>query len=133
MSVNRNIDVLRRIVKYCDQISEYIERFGDSLENLQSDSAYKDATAMCILQIGELTKYLSDDFKTTYTDIPWRQILNMRNIAAHKYGDFSVGYLWDTISEDIPELRICCESILRQYEILEQDATDTPKEEPETE
>lgn len=53
MSVNRNIDVLQRIVRYCNQIGEYIERFGDSVENLQTDSAYKDAAAMCILQIGE--------------------------------------------------------------------------------
>jgi uncharacterized protein with HEPN domain len=113
MEVNRrDSDILQKIIRYCEQISEYVERFGKSYENLLSDSAYRDATAMCILQIGELTKYLSADFKTTYTDVPWRQILNMRNIAAHKYGSFSAEYLWDTICSDIPELKGYCEHIL---------------------
>jgi uncharacterized protein with HEPN domain len=130
---SRNVDVLKKIVVYCERISEYVERFGNSIDVLESDTAYKDATAMCILQIGELTKHLSDDFKACYTDIPWKQIVNMRNVAAHGYGDFSVDYLWDAIVDDVPKLRDYCNGILRCYEVCEQEAIEEPDEEPDME
>jgi uncharacterized protein with HEPN domain len=69
---------------------------------------------MCVLQIGELTKHLSEDFKAEFDGVPWKQIQNMRNIAAHAYGSFSVEYLWDAVSKDAPDLLKYCEHILRQ-------------------
>jgi uncharacterized protein with HEPN domain len=62
--MKNDIDLLRHIVKYCNEIDETVEHFGDSFEMLQSSSPYKNATAMCVFQIGELSGHLSDDFKT---------------------------------------------------------------------
>jgi len=71
MQNNRNADVLRRIISYCSDISEAIQRFGKNYTVFTQDSVYKNATALCVLQIGELTTHLLDDFKNTYTGIPW--------------------------------------------------------------
>ena len=71
---NHNIDILEYIVRYCGEISEAQERFGDSLESLRTDAVYRNAVAMCILQIGELTAHLTDDFKSAYDEIPWQKI-----------------------------------------------------------
>jgi uncharacterized protein with HEPN domain len=38
---------------------------------------------MPILQIGELAKNLSDEFRETNNDIPWKAIMGMRDIFAH--------------------------------------------------
>jgi uncharacterized protein with HEPN domain len=36
----------------------------------------------------------------------------MRNIAAHAYGTISIPDVWETIINDIPELKAYCQKIL---------------------
>jgi len=112
---NRDADVLKHILRYCDEIVEASTMFGNSVESLKSGSVYKNAAAMCILQIGELVNQLSDDFKETRTEMPWRDMKRMRDIAAHQYNKFDLETLWETISEDIPDLRSFCTSQLDQW------------------
>jgi uncharacterized protein with HEPN domain len=69
------------------------------------------------LQIGELTTYLSDDFKQTYTGIPWKQIKALRNIVAHSYGKIDDESLWETITGDIPKLKDYCSEIIHKLDI----------------
>ena len=113
--MNRDIEILKRIIKYCDEIDESNNDFGYSLENLKIKASYKNAVAMCILQIGELTAHLSDDFKSVYHKMPWQDIKRMRNIAAHHYGSFDTETLWDTIENDIPALHDYCNEIINEY------------------
>ena len=116
MRGERNTDVLRRIIYYCNEISETIERFGEDYTIFVKDSVYKNATALCVLQIGELTTNLTDDFKQTYTGMPWAQIKALRNIVAHNYGRIDDEILWETITSDIPNLKEYCSSILQKVE-----------------
>ncbi len=110
----RNISILEHIVKYCDEIFEANTYFGGSFEILKVNSIYKNAIAMCILQIGELAGHLTDDFKEVHNGVPWRNIKGMRNIVAHKYGDISTTVLWEAISEDVPMLKKYCISVLER-------------------
>jgi len=123
MKDNRNVDVLRRIISYCNEISETIQRFGEDYAVFVRDSVYKNATALCVLQIGELTTHLTNDFKQTYTGIPWTQIKALRNVVAHNYGRIDEESLWETITGDIPKLKDYCVSIIQQFEILTQEIT----------
>ena len=66
---NRDNDILLKIVEYCDEIKNTQQRFGDDISSLQSDSAYRNAVSMCILQIGELTTKLGWLKKKTGLDI----------------------------------------------------------------
>lgn len=85
---------------------------------LQTDEVYKSAISMFVLQIGELTTHLSDDFKDAYTEMPWRDIKLMRNIAAHHYGSFDIKKLFETITEDIPDLHDYCQAAIKELETL---------------
>jgi len=102
--------LLQRIISYCDDIDKTISLFGASENVIRENSVCRNALAMCVLQIGELTTHISDEFKNMHTEMPWRDIRGMRNVAAHHYGEFSAKYLWQTIIEDIPALRRFCES-----------------------
>ena len=104
--------ILKKMIQYCDEIEAARERFGDSFNALTADTDYKNAVAMCILQIGELTTHLSEEYKTTYSAQPWQDINGMRNIAAHHYGKFDVEILWNTISGKIPELKAYCQKCI---------------------
>jgi len=108
----RDEAILQKIIKYCDDIDKTNELFGSSEEKLRENSIYMNALSMCILQIGELTTHISTEFISKYPEIPWKDIRGMRNVAAHHYGDFSAKYLWQTIEDDIPELRKFCEQRL---------------------
>ena len=52
--LDRDISILEHIISYCDQIAETIRRFGDDYEVFAADCIYRNAAALCILQIGEL-------------------------------------------------------------------------------
>lgn len=104
--------ILEKIVRYCDDISILIERFGDEFSIYARDFAYQYACNMCIMQIGELTARLSDEMKLQYPDVPWRIIKAMRNLFAHDYERVDNEMVWSTLKENIPELKESCLRIL---------------------
>ncbi|MCL1803821.1 MAG: DUF86 domain-containing protein [Eubacteriaceae bacterium] len=113
MNVNsRDIRILKNISKYCLEAEAAIHLFGDSVEILRVNSIYKNATAMCILQIGELVGHLSEGMLEKYNEMPWKQIRAMRNIAAHGYADFDIDILWQTLKVDLPALYEYCLKIV---------------------
>lgn len=118
MPSSRNADVLRRIVEYCNEIHNTVLRFGSDYSIFINDTVFRNATALCVLQIGELTTHLTDAFKGEYTGIPWSQIKALRNIVAHHYGKIDDESLWETITTDIPSLKTYCSGILLQYDLL---------------
>lgn len=115
MQVDRNSDVLNRIVDYCIEICKTIDRFGDKYENFFNDSVYQNAVALCVLQIGELTTHFTEEFKDTYNEMPWNQIKALRNIVAHNYGKIDKEILWETITNDIPTLQNYCIKIGKNF------------------
>lgn len=106
---NSDLIILQKIIQYCSEIQSTLERFNPSLDEFKQDFVVRNAVAMCILQIGELVVKLSDEFKSQNSVVPWREIKGMRNIAAHNYGEIDMDILWETIHEDIPELKQFCE------------------------
>lgn len=116
----RNIDILKRIVKYCDEIFETQKHFGNSYDIFEKNFIYRNAISMCILQIGELSGYLSENFKDTYNEVPWKNIRGMRNFMAHRYGNLDIKIVWETVNNDIPSLYNYCNDILEKYQTLEQ-------------
>lgn len=95
MPVNRNADVLRHICSYCAEINHTIDTFGRDYEIFADNTIYQNAAALCVLQIGELTTHFTEDFKKTYSKIPWNQIKALRNIVAHNYGHIDKETLWE--------------------------------------
>ena len=67
---------------------------------------------MSLLQIGELARHLTTEFKAAHADIPWRNIIGLRNVVVHGYGQLDMETIWATITEDIPELYRKCIAII---------------------
>lgn len=109
---DRDLSILEHVLSYCEQIGLTIERFGDDRAVFFSDVIYRNAAALCILQIGELVGKLSEEFKAQHPTIPWRQIKAMRNIVAHSYGTVDPQLTWEIITEDIPVLKQYCLAVI---------------------
>ena len=54
--------------------------------------------------VGEAARHVSQATRAAYPEIPWRQIVGLRNILAHKYGQIDHARLFETVIRDIPEL-----------------------------
>ena len=66
MKQNRDVSILKHIMEYCSRIEEAILFFGDDYDKFKDNNIYKDAVSLCILQIGELSGVLTDEFKEKY-------------------------------------------------------------------
>ena len=118
-----NLAILKHIKEHCMDISEAVERFGNDYMIFEKDKHYKNAVSMSLLQIGELSGKLSEDFRISKkSDIPWKELKAMRNLFAHNYGSMDIEKIWDTAINDIPILKDFCERQINQYNLLNQDA-----------
>ncbi len=117
---NRDITIVKKILKYCFEIDDAHTAFHNSYENFKTNSVYKNAVCLCLMQIGELTNKLSEDFKANYSNIPWRQIRGMRNVVAHEYGHIDDETVWETIEESVPALQDFCITTLNFWDKQEQ-------------
>lgn len=81
------------------------------------NNTYRNACCLCLLQIGELTFSLTDDFKASHPGVPWKQIRGFRNIVAHAYGTVEPAIVWDIIMNDLPVLKSYCNTCIAEFQV----------------
>lgn len=102
---NKDVIILEKILEYCKQAEEACQMFHNDYEMFVKNSVYTNACCMCILQIGELCKLISDELRETNKRVPWKQWCGVRDIFAHQYSNLDYQSAWDTIQSDLPELK----------------------------
>lgn len=55
--------------------------------------------------IGEAASKLCQGVRDTYNDVPWPQIIAMRNVIAHEYFGIDLDTVWEVVDRDLPELK----------------------------
>ena len=79
------------------------------------DADYQRSIAFSILQIGELSGGLSEEYrKATSSRVQWGPMKGMRNLVAHSYGSMNREIIWETAVNDIPTLKQFCEEQLAE-------------------
>jgi len=58
----------------------------------------------CIEIIGEAAARVRGDTQGRYPNIPWMDIIGMRNRLVHVYFDIDLALLWTTLTDDLPKL-----------------------------
>lgn len=66
-----------------------------------------------LLLIGEAANAVSEQTKAKISQIPWREVIGMRNQLIHGYFDISYKIIWSTVMNDIPQLISALEKTLR--------------------
>ena len=69
---------------------------------------------MTLINIGELANHLSE-YVAAQSRIPFRQIVGLRNRAAHGYLVLNFQMIWATVQDSIPTLK---EEVLRLIDLL---------------
>ena len=104
--------LLRRIIRYCEEIKDDRTRFGDALDDFLEDASYQRSCCMNLMQIGETVNKLSSEFIEHNNESYWVSVIGFRNIVAHRYESLNSTRVWEIITEDVPELKSLCERIL---------------------
>ncbi len=64
--------------------------------------------------IGEAAARLSEEFRAAHPDVPWSEIIGMRNVLVHEYFGVDTEEIWATIQHDLPELKQKLAAILAE-------------------
>jgi len=90
------LDAIHRVEEYTQNIE-----YKDFIEN----HLIQDGVIRQIEIIGEAVKRLSNEIREKYTDVPWKDIVGMRNKLIHNYFGVDVDAVWETVKKDIPVLK----------------------------
>ena len=99
--------------KICSEIELALDFIGDKkIEEFLSDELTKHAVGMAAINIGELTKHLSIEFRNNYPEISWKKAAGFGDVVAHKYEILNMKDVYKTLTEDFPELKSQIKKIL---------------------
>jgi len=94
---------LKDILDAMESIELFVE--GMEFEEFKADDKTSSAVIRKFEIIGEATKYLPDDVKKDYPNIPWREMAGMRDKLIHFYFGIKYELVWRTIKDVIPQIR----------------------------
>jgi uncharacterized protein with HEPN domain len=105
----RLLDILEAI--------ERIEKYAaEGKAAFETDELIQNWMVNHISVIGEACRSLSPEFQASHANVPWADIIGMRNILIHHYFGIDEDAVWSVIEKDIPELKFNIETILKTLE-----------------
>ena len=93
---------LRHMLESAIEAVSYTE--GRTRGDLDHDRMLVHSLVRCIEILGEAASRVSADKRSELSDIPWTDIISMRNRLIHGYFDIDLNLVWDTIVDDLPPL-----------------------------
>ena len=114
MFTDRNTGIIKSIIVHIENVFNAQKRFGNSFDAFASDRDYFNSACMSLLQIGELSRHLTPEFTAMHNAVPWKNIIGLRNIVVHGYGQLDIETVWATIIDDIPDLYEKCKALVNR-------------------
>ncbi len=64
--------------------------------------------------IGEAARSITPELRQQHPEVPWNEIVGMRNVLVHHYFGIDTELVWSVVIKDLPDLKAAIESILRK-------------------
>jgi len=110
MSRHDDLIFLRHMLDYA---REAVDMIADkNREDLHKERMLELSLIRLIEIVGEAAGRVSLSNQVKYPEIPWREVIGMRNRLIHGYDSVDLNILWDTIELDLPPLITKLEKIL---------------------
>jgi len=104
-------DYLRHILVEADYLIGRSE--GLSFEAFAADETLRRAFVRSLEIIGEATKKVPDNFRSSHPTVEWRAMAGMRDVLIHDYFGVDFELVWDVVQNRIPDLRSQIVAILK--------------------
>lgn len=88
---------------------------GRDRRDLDTDRMLVRAILHAVLEIGEAASALGEDARARVPNVPWTQVVKMRNVLIHVYWGVSHDKVWSTVQADLPALLQAIERALEQW------------------
>lgn len=66
--------------------------------------------------MGEATRAVSEPLRVRYPEVPWREMVAMRNVLALDYFGIDIEQVWTTVQRDLPALKGQIQTILHDLD-----------------
>lgn len=77
---------------------------GRNREDLDNDRQLNLSLVRLLEIVGEAASRTSEDTRSSHTELPWIQIIGLRNRLIHGYDEVDFDILWTILQEDLPPL-----------------------------
>ncbi|MEZ4672335.1 MAG: HepT-like ribonuclease domain-containing protein [Anaerolineae bacterium] len=88
--------------------TQKVQHFVDGRQRIDLDAnemlAY--AVIRAIELIGEAAARVTDETRNQYPQIPWKNIIGMRNRIIHDYNNVNLDIVWQVANRNLPELAL---------------------------
>jgi uncharacterized protein with HEPN domain len=102
----------------CQAAAEIVEYSSIAREVFLADRMRQRAVIQCFEVIGEATKKLPQDLRSSHAEIPWRLMAAFRDKLIHDYFEVDQILMWTTATREIPALLSKLEALSRDYDSL---------------
>ena len=85
---------------------------GMSFADFERDERTVLSATKAIEIVGEAAGQVSEDTRQAHPDIPWRDIVAMRNRLVHAYFEINLELVWKTVRDDLPGLIALVEPLI---------------------
>ncbi|MCZ7356212.1 MAG: DUF86 domain-containing protein [Candidatus Methanoperedens sp.] len=99
------LESIRRIETYTS---------GLTFEDFEKNTIVSDAVVRNLEIIAEAIKNIPPEITEKYTQIPWKKVIGFRNIVIHAYFTVDLKNVWYIVKEQLPELKILIEKIIKE-------------------
>jgi uncharacterized protein with HEPN domain len=93
---------------------------GRDRRDLDTDRMLVLALVKSIEIIGEAGARVSEEGRAATPDVPWPEIVGMKNRLVHAYFDVNLDVVWATVRDDLPDLVRTLQSALNEREADQQ-------------
>jgi uncharacterized protein with HEPN domain len=95
---------LRDILHHIELAASFVEGLDRAAFLADTRTVY--AVTRCLEIISEASRRLAEDLKARHPHIAWKQMAGAGNVYRHDYEDVAARYVWNTVSRDLPALRV---------------------------
>jgi uncharacterized protein with HEPN domain len=85
---------------------------GVSFDDFSENEMMTSAVIRKLEIIGEASGKISKKLREDNPDIPWRIIIDMRNVLIHHYFGVDLPAVWNTVKNDLPKLKKNVEKLI---------------------
>jgi uncharacterized protein with HEPN domain len=73
-------------------------------ESFASSKLHQHAIVRVLGIVGEAAGKVSREFRDAHPEVPWKQIVGLRNRLIHDYTNVDLARVWEVVTEHVPEL-----------------------------
>ena len=93
----------RKVLEYTDGVAQ---------DDFEKNAILQDAVMRQLEVLGEAARCVSDEAKAEHPQVPWRDLVSLRNRLIHEYFRIKVDRVWDAATKEMPAIIALIEPLI---------------------